>query len=122
MVTPDELLHFSQHVTIKLSVATLIWMLALKHQKRCYFSSSYSCNTLFHFNEQKNCGKVKHELRVTSYQFRYVSYEFKLTSYKFKSTSYEFKTTSYEFKSLSCEFKSTSYEFKSTSYEFKYTS
>ena len=40
------------------------------------------------------CGKVNHELRVTSY--------------KFKSTSYEFKCTSYEFRSTSCDFKSTS--------------
>ena len=46
-------------------------------------------------------GKVKHELRVTSY--------------KFKSTSYEFKSTSYEFKGMGYEFRSTSYVFKSTS-------
>ena len=31
-------------------------------------------------------GKVKHKLRVASYNFRYASYEFKSTSYKFKCT------------------------------------
>ena len=33
------------------------------------------------------CGKVKHELQVTSYKFIFTNYEFKTTSYDFKSTS-----------------------------------
>ena len=41
-----------------------------------------------------NGGKVKHVLRVTSYEFKSMSYEFKSTSYEFKSTSNEFKSTS----------------------------
>ena len=32
-------------------------------------------------------GKVKYELRVTSYKFKSASYEFKSTSYEFKFTS-----------------------------------
>ena len=60
-------------------------------------------------------GKVKHELRVTSYKFKSTSCEFNFTSYEFKFTSYEFKSTSYNFKSTSYEFKSTSYVLKSTS-------
>ena len=67
-------------------------------------------------------GKVKHELRVTSYKFKSTSYEFKSTSYEFKSMSYEFKSTSYKFKYTTYEFKSTSGEFKSTSYEYDFTS
>ena len=70
------------------------------------------------------CGKVKHELRVQTYQLRVqsTSYEFKFTSYEFQSTSYEFKSASYMFKSMSYEFKPTSYMFKFTSCEFKSTS
>ena len=41
-----------------------------------------------------NRGKVKHKLRVTSYEFKSTSCEFKSTSYEFKSTSYELKFTS----------------------------
>ena len=72
---------------------------------------------------------VKHELRVTSFEF--TIYELQVESLKvrakiqkceFKSTSYQFKSTSYEFKSTSYEFKSTSYEFKFTIYKFKATS
>ena len=33
------------------------------------------------------CGKVKHKLRVTNYEFKFTSYEFKFTRYEFKSTS-----------------------------------
>ena len=32
-------------------------------------------------------GKVKHELRATSYEFKFTNYEFKFTSYEFKFTS-----------------------------------
>ena len=53
-------------------------------------------------------GKVKHELRITSYKFRYASYGFRFTSYEFKSTSYEVKSTSYLLKSTKYEFKSKS--------------
>ena len=44
--------------------------------------------------EMFDCGKVKHYLWVTSYEFKSTSYEFKFTSYEFESTSYEFKSTS----------------------------
>ena len=53
-------------------------------------------------------GKIKHELRVASFEF--------------KSTSYEFKSTRYEFKSMCYEFKFKSYVFNFTSYEIKLTS
>ena len=33
-------------------------------------------------------GKVKHKVRVTSYEFKSTSYEIRFTSYKFKSTRY----------------------------------
>ena len=46
---------------------------------------------LLSFSSHISKGKVKHELRVPSYEFKYTSYEFKLTSQEFQSTSYEFQ-------------------------------
>ena len=97
--------------------------LGSKTKKDRYINDKKSFKLLYSiFPSEKICGKVKHKLRVASYEFTYTSYEFKYTSCEFKSTSYEFKSTSFEFYTTSCEFESTSYEFKSTSYQFKSTS
>ena len=70
------------------------------------------CLTLFQFPEVFSdsvvCGKVKHVLRVASYEFKYTSCEFNFTSYEFKTTSQETKSTSFKIKTMSWEIKSTS--------------
>ena len=63
-------------------------------------------NKMFPEKIKRQCGEVKHDLRVASYKFRFASYQFKFTNDELKSTNSEFKSRSCEFSSKSCEFNS----------------
>ena len=71
------------------------------HKIKCkYENDDKKCETCRTKYEYCGCflgGKVKHELRVASYEFKSTSYELKFTSYEFKCTSCELKFMSYEF-------------------------
>ena len=75
------------------------WDETLNYVKNGCFICKFDLKQGYHhidikLEDQNYYGKVKHELRVVSYDFRYTSCEFKSTSYNFKFTSSEFKSTS----------------------------